>query len=133
MEKLRAVTSDWTCQTNQTDCMVCSVYNIALEISMRSIAPLEKKFSLEEVSRCLGYKTDEGTSWDNLDPGMKRMIRKAKSSLWTAYVKEDDRRLPTKKACDIVEDKMSSYPTITLGAEYLRDEYEVTLPKNPMA
>ena len=133
MEKIRAVTSDWACQSDYTDCMVCSIYNIALEISTRPVAPLEKKFSMSEVSKCLGYKTDEGTSWDNLDPGMKRMLRKAKSSLWTAYVKEDDRRLPIKRACELVENKMSSYPTMTLGAEYLRDMYGVILPKNPMA
>ncbi len=64
---------------------------------------------------------------------MKKMLRKAKSILWTAYVKEDDRHLPIKKACELVENKMSSYPTMTLGAEYLRDTYDVILPKNPMA
>ncbi len=133
IEEIHKITSGWKGQTELADCMVCSIFNLACEISSRPVAPLQKTFTLSEIATCLGYVPEEGTSWYNLDAGMKKMMNMAKSDLWYGRVSDTDRHQPVSKVCDIVNNPTTSYPTLTLGAEYLRDTYNLTLPKNPFA
>lgn len=128
----RDVTKDWMSQTTLNACMVCCLYNITYEISTRRIAPLERTFKYSEISRYLNYDRDTGASWDNLHPAMGRIIRASKSSLWARHVEEEDRRLPIIKTCETADNQYSSFPLISLDAEFLRDQYDVKIPDHPM-
>lgn len=132
VEKARTLTTDWMSQENQEpSCTACCLFNIMYELSERKIAPLDVKPIYKTVCKTLGYNKILGVGWDMVRPGMSKLLRKSKNKLWTPSVRENDRSLPVKLICDIIRRDNCSYPLMSLGPEYLRDEYGVELNGNP--
>ena len=132
MDEARRMTERWVSQERmEPSCTLCCLYDMLYELSTRDVAPLDVMPSFKTVSNALEYSIDLGVRWDVIEPGMSKVLRKSKTKLWTISIKQNDRSLPIKRICDIIKSNKCSFPMMSLGPEYLRDEYGVELKGNP--
>ena len=132
LDEVHMIVANWMSQENmEPSCTPCCLFNIMYELSERDIAPLDVRPMYKTVCKTLGFSSILGVGWNMVRPGMSKLLRKSKNKLWTPAVRENDRSLPIKLICDIIRRDNCSYPLMSLGPEYLRDEYGVELKGNP--
>lgn len=121
---------DWLSQPNKSACLPTCLHNILLDISKnpRNIKPIEFKF--QAIAKEVEYDPDLGTAPDNAVAGIRRMLAKGKFVQWYIETSEDKRHDP-RKICDIAASENKSYPIVSLGPEYLVDEYGLKFEGDP--
>ena len=132
LEEAHTITSGWQSQQNlEPSCTPCSLFNIMYELSQRIVAPLDICPTYKDVCKVLEYSDILGVKWDIIEPAMSKILRKSKNKLWMFKTKQNDRSLPVKLLCEIIKSENCSYPIMSLGPEYLNDEYGIELKGNP--
>ena len=124
------LTEGWMVQPNISSCLPVCIFNVLTEMAKRVDNVFKDTYSYGKISVAVRYDIRLGTSWDLALDGIRRMFREDKVQHWILR-DQDERRSSSERICSIIDSPTCSFPILSLGAEYLRDTYDIELVGNP--
>ncbi len=128
--KLSILAQYWLRQSCLVSCLPTCLYNIFTEVASRKNAYKPFNPSLDKIKRLSGFTPMGGAPWDEARKGLQTEMRKEKIKEW-ALLEAEGKKNSYDLLCQILGSKHCSYPVVTLGGEYLMEEYDVVQTGSP--